>query len=248
MATRKHTYIYRRRFIVKTYIVLGISLFVILVMTGKARADERSYVWTYEYSTLAKGSTELEFYQTATTSNKNVSSGSDWTQQIELEYGITDHLDAAIYEIYEQSNTGGFSYAGYNVRLRYRIAEKNALPVDTLLYFEHQQRTSGDSAFEGKVVLAKEFGRSHIAYNQIYERSYDTGKGEHEYALGMSYETAPMIRLGVESKGSYSEDEYAAGPTIAWTGGRIWANLGALFALNNKTNDREIRFLLGVPF
>jgi hypothetical protein len=97
-------------------------------------------------------------------------------------------------------------------------------------------------------VLAKDLGKLNLAYNQIYERIYSTGKGEHEYAAGVSFEVAPWLRIGVESKGSYSEGEYAAGPTLAWSGNRIWANLGAQYALNSKTNDREVRFLLGVPF
>ena len=64
----------------------------------------------------------------------------------------------------------------------------------------------------------------------------------------MSYEIVPWFRAGVESKGSYGEGEYAAGPTLAWTGSRIWANIGAVFGLNRNTNDREVRFILGVPF
>ncbi len=39
-----------------------------------------------------------------------------------------------------------------------------------------------------------------------------------------------MIRLCMESKGSYSEVAYTAGPTIVWIGGRIWAMLGAVFS------------------
>ena len=228
--------------------VIGIAVLVVLASAGIGRANERYYVWTYEYSTLAAGSAELEFYQTATTRDRSVSGASDWKQQLELEYGITDHLDAGLYEVFEQPSSGGFTYAGYKVKLRYRIAEKDILPLDTLLYAEHEESTGGDSVFEGKVILAKEIGRFNVAYNQIYERVYATGKGEHGYAAGASAELTPAVRVGIESKGSYSEGEYAAGPTIAWSGGRLWANLGAVFALNHKTNDREVRFLVGVPF
>jgi len=35
--------------------VLGISV-------GHALADQRSYVWTYEYQTLPRGEAELEYY------------------------------------------------------------------------------------------------------------------------------------------------------------------------------------------
>ncbi len=58
----------------------------------------------------------------------------------------------------------------------------------------------------------------------------------------------PAFRFGIESKGSYTEKEYAAGPTLAWVGNRIWADIGAVYGLNKNTNDREVRFMLGVPF
>ena len=225
--------------------VVVFSAFVVL----PAQADERNYVWTYEYSTLAKGNAEIEFYQTAVTKDKDVRSASDWTQQLELEYGISDHLDVGIYQVYEQAaNAPSMTYGGYKLKMRYRVAEKNTLPADVLLYAEHIESTTEGNAFEGKLVLAKDIGPLNLAYNQIYERIYNAGKGVNEYAAGVSYGIVPWLRIGVESKGSYTEGEYAAGPTLAWSGNRIWANLGAQFALNSRTNDREVRFLLGVPF
>jgi len=233
----------------KKTILTIFSGLILFAGVGHAYADQRNYVWTYEYLTLAKGSTEIEYYQTAVTKDRQASSASDWAQQIELEYGITDHLDAAIYQVYEQPAGGSMSYAGYKLRLRYRIAERNVLPVDVLLYAEHVENTKEENEFEGKLVLAKDIGRLNIAYNQIYEKEYETGTGaEHGFAAGISYEITPSLRIGTEAKGSYTKDEYAAGPTIAWVGGRIWANLGAVYGLNRKTNDREVRFLLGVPF
>ncbi len=230
-------------------IVFGsLTLVFLMAFAGVAGADQKNYVWTYDYSSLAKDSAEIEFYQTAVTRDRKVSGSSDWQQQIELEYGITDRLDAALYEMYERPVDGTLDYAGYKFRLRYRVAEKNQLPLDVVLYAEHQENVIEPNAFEGKLIFAKDIGKVNIAYNQIYERQYNTGVGEHEYAAGVSYEVLPFLRLGVESKGSYKEGEYAVGPTLAWVGGRIWANIGAVFSLNDKTNDREVRFLLGVPF
>ena len=239
--------------------VVGFAAAVIMAIAGTtAYADQRSYVWTYEYLTLAKDSAELEYYQTAVTKDRQKDSSSDWQQQIELEYGLTDRLDAALYQVYEQkekdpakSDTGVMKYSGYKFRLRYRIAEKNQLPVDVLLYAEHQEKVDAGSGdlFEGKVILAKDIGKLNISYNQIYKNTYDGGdRASHEYAAGMSYELAPSFKLGIESKGNYYTDKYAAGPTVSWIGGRIWANLGAVYGLNSRTNDREVRFLLGVPF
>lgn len=222
-----------------------------LGMGTEARAAQRIFVWTEEYGTLAKGNAEIEFWNTAVTADIQTRNASDWTQQVELEYGITDHFNIALYQVYEQAaDSPSLVYEGYKVELKYRIAEKNQLPVDVLLYGEQEMSTSEGNVMEGKLILAKEIGRVSVAYNQIYERKLNAeeGKGEHEYAAGISYEVMPWLRLGVESKGSYTEGENAIGPTIAWLGNRVWANLGAVYGLNHKTNDREVRFLLGVPF
>ncbi len=232
---------------IRTITITAIAVF--LAGANTAPADQKGYVWTYDYSTLARDSAEVELYQTAVTRDRTVSDTSDWTQQIEIEYGITDHLDAALYQVFEQPAGGAFTYEGFKVRLRYRVAEKNSLPVDVLFYAEHAESTTEDSEFEGKLVLAKDIGRLNVAYNQIIEKKYEHGSSaENAYAAGISYEVTPAFRLGVESKGNFKDSTYAVGPTLAWSGGRIWANLGAVFALNDRTNDREVRLLMGIPF
>ena len=220
------------------------------VLGAEAEAAQRSFVWTEEYGTVAKGNAELEFWNTAVTEDIQVRNASDWNQQVELEYGITDHFNASLYQVYEQAaDSPSLTYLGYKVELKYRIAEKDELPMDILLYVENEQVSDSDGPrFEGKIILAKEINRLNIAYNQIFERRYATGKEEHEYTAGISYGIVPALRLGVEAKGSYSEKQYAVGPTIAWLGNRIWANIGAVYGLNSNTNDREVRFMLGVPF
>ena len=229
---------------------LLVGAFFLVRFPGIALADQRSYVWTYEYLTLSKDHAELEYYQTAVTRDRQKDNSSDWQQQVELEYGITDRVDAALYQVYEQKATeASMKYAGYKFRLRYRIAEKNQFPVDVLLYAEHQEKINAKNVFEGKLILAKDLGKLNVAYNAVYKNTYTSGdKANHEYVAGVSYEVTPAFRFGVESKGNYRTDKYAAGPTLSWIGGRIWANIGAVYGLNRKTNDREVRFLLGVPF
>src|SRR5512147_2010938 len=224
----------------RTLYVLVVLLLLCMGFGSQVLAAQRIFVWTEEYGTLAKGSAEIEFWNTAVTADIQTRNASDWTQQVELEYGITDHFNIALYQVYEQAaDSRSLVYEGYKVELKYRIAEKNQLPVDILLYGEQEMSTSEGNIVEGKLILAKDIGRLSIAYNQIYERklSADEEKGEHEYAAGASFEIVPWLRLGVESKGSYTEKEYAAGPTIAWIGNRVWANLGAVYGLNHRTND-----------
>ena len=91
---------------------------------------------------------------------------------------------------------------GYNIELKYRIAEANVLPVDVLLYAENEVSTVEGNMFEGKVVLSKDIERLNITYNQIYERLYSTGEGENEYAAGISYEIAPWFRPVSNQRGA----------------------------------------------
>lgn len=243
-ASRKDSIMFKR-----TGRIMITAVAVLLAGAAMAQADQRGYVWTYDYSTLASDSAEMELYQTAVTRDRKTSDASDWKQQVEIEYGLTDHLDVALYQVYEQPAGGVFTYEGYKVRLRYRLAERNSLPVDVLLYVEHIESTTDASEFEGKLVLAKDFGKLNIAYNQVFEKKYESGsRAEYTYAAGICYEVASAFRLGVESKGNFRDHTYAAGPTIAWTGGRIWANIGAVFGLNDKTKDREARIIMGIPF
>ena len=235
---------------VKKLLFVASALLSVIMMPGySALAAQRNYVWTEEYGTLAKGNAEFEFYNTAVTHDIQTRNASDWEQKFELEYGITDHLNASIYQVYAQPVDGsGLKYVGYNIELKYRIAEANKLPVDILLYAENEVTSIEGNRFEGKIIFAKDVGSLNLTYNQIYEREYSTGREEHEYAAALSYEVKPWLRLGAESKGSYTNDEYAIGPTVAWMGNRIWIDIGAVFGLNRTTNDREVRFLLGIPF
>ena len=43
---------------------LIMSIVSVLFLSGKAFADRRSYVWTYEYQTMPKGHAEIEYYLT----------------------------------------------------------------------------------------------------------------------------------------------------------------------------------------
>jgi hypothetical protein len=223
---------------------------VLAAMVQTAWADQRGYVWTYEYLTLAQDSAEIEYYQTAVTKDRQKSSNSVQNQQIELEYGITDRFDVGLYQVFEQKGTDrSIKSGGTKVRVRYRIAEREHLPVDVLLYAEHQEKVDAKDLFEGKLVLAKDVGKFNIAYNQVYKETYAGGDSAgHSYNAGINYELVPWLRFGIESKGNYRKDTFAAGPTIAWIGGRIWANLGVVSGLNSRSNDLETRFLLGVPF
>ena len=217
-------------------------------------ADTRSYVWTYEYMTLPKGMWELETYVTSEIPNMHKSNINSIKPQLELEYGITDRWDVAMYQMWEFKNKRSefdSEYKGFKLRTRYRIGEKGKFFVDPLLYFEYirDDDFSKPNVGEVKLVLAKDIGELNVSYNQIIKRNLENeGKTNHDYAVGVSYGFLADFKLGLESKGSYNERKYAIGPTISWVNSKFWISLGAAFGLNKITDDLQTRMIVGIPF
>lgn len=234
------------------WVIIGVMS---VLSTAPALADQRPYVWTYDYRTMPKGMAEVEYYLTHKISDwDNYDNENTWEHYVELEYGITDRWDISIYQTWQQKNTDAqddFRYTGSKIRTRYRIGEKDQFPVDILLYAEY---ILGDGPkeydkFEGKLILAKDFGKWNLAYNQIYEQKTRNGHDiEHGYATGLSYEFSPRWKMGIESTGNYTEEKYYLGPTVSWASQKVWANLGVLGGLNNRSNDVQFRLIVGFPF
>jgi hypothetical protein len=226
-----------------------------LIMSAQeARADRRSYVWTYEYQTMPKGMFEVEYYLTEEQKYLDKAKPNIWKQQIEIEYGVTDHFDLSMYQMFKQSNTvksSSFEYDGFKIRGRYRILEKNVLPVDVLLYLEYIRDDDWNkpNVLEEKIVIAKDIGRLNLAYNQIFEQELTSkGRWEYGYAFGASYAVMPSLRIGAESKGNYNDEKYYIGPTVSWSHGRVWASAGVVLGLTDKSDDMQARLIVGVLF
>lgn len=234
--------------------VMG-SVLGALVLAGSAHADRRTYVWTYEYMTMPRGAAELEYYLTLKAPDiDDFSAKNTWEHQLEFEYGITDHWDVAIYQRWQHTNTDAddkFEYTGTKLRTRYRFAEKGVYPVDLLAYLEYKRPDGSEPSdeLEAKLILAKDFGKVNVAYNQIIEQGLrHGGKAEHEYASGVSYEFDPTWKIGLESTGNYSEDTFYLGPTLSFARKRFWLTAGVLGGLNDRSDDLRARLIFGIPF
>jgi hypothetical protein len=235
--------------------MIGCITLLILLTACNAKADRRGYVWTYEYMTMHKGQTEVEYYLTHKAPDfHKYDEKNTWQHQLEYEYGLTDKWDIALYQNWQQTNSktdDKFEYSGSKLRTRYRFGEKGMYPLDTLLYLEYIRPDDSDSAeiLEGKLILAKDFGKYNIVYNQILKVGInDKGGNENEYALGLNYEFNPRLKIGIETSGNYTEDKYYIGPTISIAGKKLWAGLGALRGLNDRSDDLRFRLIIGFPF
>lgn len=239
----------------KIRLICTASLVVIFMMAARgAYADRRAYVWTYEYQTMPRGHGEVEYYLTEEQKNIEKAKPNTWKHWIEIEYGITDHWDVSMYQQFKQSNTASsntFEYDGFKIRTRYRIWEKDKLPLDTLLYLEYIRNDNLEkpNVMEAKVILAKDIENFNIAYNQIFKQELASGgKTEHEYAAGIGYAVTPRIKIGIESKGNYTDRKYYIGPTIAWSSSKVWASIGVVGGLNKRSDDLQTRLIVGIPF
>ncbi len=229
--------------------VLFTYLCLTIFLPGLMVADNRSYVWTYEYLTVPRGEAEIETYFTLSTPDKKHMSGKTFAEhRFELEVGMTDRFDFAVYQIFSQAPDEGLVYDGFQLRGRYRIGEKGQYFLDPLIYLEYKAVPDfSEHGVETKLILAKDFGRFNIALNPIVGFEFgDENKTELEYAVGMRYRLSRLLSVGLEAKGS--EDGHYIGPVISH-GGRFWVALGSAINVGSVEAGKpefQMRMLLGI--
>jgi len=79
---------------------------------------------------------------------------------LELEYGITDRWDMALYNLLDTDTTSGDTgYGGAKLETRYRLLPAGSWLVDPIIYFELQLLREGHSdakqKAEVKLILAR---------------------------------------------------------------------------------------------
>lgn len=226
------------------------SLFVLaLALFGTASAGERVFAWSYGYGTVPKGGVEVEHYATA--HGKDGGENVFWEHQIELEYGVTDRLEAGLYVVGGQWNDEPMAFRAYKGRLRYRFGSEGVAPVDTNIYLEYIGSPTFDShGVEGKLILAKHVGRFTSALNVEYEVEVerDAIAQELEPTLGAGWYVTPGFLVGAEGRfETYFLETGLRGPFL-WAGpsvhlsgegGKLWWTLSALFPATGATMEQQ---------
>ena len=222
---------------------------IIFSISTLSLADQRHFVWTYEYKTVNRGEAEFEHYYTTSYPNASDLSASTKTgHQLELEIGMNEKFDFAIYHQFEQQET--LTYKGFKLRGRYRIGEQNQYLLDPLLYLEyHGKPDFSEHGFETKLILAKETSKIIASFNPVLEIEIedDENEIETEYAAGLTYKLNKLFHAGIEFKGS--EYGHYWGPTISHGTHDIWFSLGSAIKLGTVKEgqpEMEIRMIIGV--
>lgn len=212
------------------------TVVVLLTLASSAAyADRKSFGHTYEYATLPEGQTEIELWHTEMRDSWEAAAAQRFEEKLEIEHGITDHWDMAMYTIFQQSTDSSFGLDAVHLETRYRLADRGELPVDTVLYLE-LAKDFGPSIYEAemKLIMARDFDRFTAALNIIDEVSFghdvDGAQNEIGYAFGVTYEVNPKVRIGAESWGMHGTNEtrISAGPALAFApSSRFWLVLTA---------------------
>lgn len=238
----------------------AVTLAVLAASSSAARADVRSFTHTYEYSTVPEGRTAVELWHTQGRSTWDKTSPQFYQGILEIEHGITDHWDMAMYTVLAQvatedpATSEGLHLDSVRLETRYRFADRGEWPIDTLVYLE-LAKDFGQSVYEieGKVIGARDFDKVTVAANAIAELV--TGNDQYEtelelgWAVGITYAAHPKVRIGAETWGEYEEEEVAvsAGPAINLSpSSNFWITMTAGFGLIEEAPKFEARIITGI--
>ena len=237
----------------------------LLANESAAFAHQRDYVLNQPYYTTRKGEWELEVWTDYHLRDVDHGNTHSFKQQYELEYGLTNRLQVAYYEVIKWDRTKDWRRDALKVETKYRFAEAGEWPVDVALYGEYEGpngRQDGDSdALEGKLIVSKDLGPWNVIGNLIAERKIN----EHEfwgleYRAGVSYPVTQRVRLGLELRETLGapEGEFGArrkGHEVQLMPG-LYASvtphvrllIGPAFGLTKAADDVQIRSIVEVEF
>ncbi len=213
------------------------TLLACALLAPSARADRRTMIRAYEYMTQPQGNLELELWNDVSAPVAGGFDQASTLQRIELEYGLTDHWDLALYHVFGQDPGASLRFDSWRLETRYRLFEKNVLPVDVMLYFELERPAnfSDPWVIEEKLILEKDFGRFALVANLVGEQKPFHGNQGYEWEIdaGARYEVVPQLRLGAEfwtiqeTAGGVTEGSYYLGPAVSFASSKLWVQLGA---------------------
>jgi hypothetical protein len=247
---------------------IAIASVLLSLAGGTAFADRRAYGVTYEAVTAAKGELDVEIWSTYAPEGHVVNgpASEGLRETIEIEYGITDRWDIALYNMLDiTSGESESGYAGFMIETRYRLSDRGQWAIDPVLYLEFQQLFRGDAnqKYEAKLILGKDFGPMNVSFNVAIEEERLKEASWHpevEYALGASYAISPALVVGGEVFGKLEKemDEIESlnwiGPAISWaTSGKgsmrgLWVTLAGGAGLGGESDPWYGRAIIGLQF
>lgn len=243
-------------------------LLIGLLSALPAFAGSRRFTYVYEVTTSPPGDVEIENWVTWKTRKPNDHGYDQVDFRHELEFGITDKFQAAVYladwNYHRGMSSGerGFTYSGSALELIYNFTNPVADPIGLAAYQEFQV---GYRRFESesKLLAQKNFGRFVVAYNATLEAEWEgegleERAGELQQSLGLSYEVSPHFLFGAEALHEVAFPDWSqaergkffAGPNVSVRSGTWWATVTALAQVTRAGDepDFQLRTIFGFSF
>ena len=211
-------------------------------LAGPARADRRTFTYTYDWFTPGQNEKEIELYWTQ-------SRGGNADLELEFEYGVTDRYLVAPYLLLKREHGDHWEVEGFKLEQRYRFGEYKEHRLLPAAYFEVEKKNDESWAVEAKGITTYVSGSNLWSFNLIGEQHLEDGEPfEWGYSTGLSHlltgqHNAQASWVGVESFGTFTGKEYWVGPVAghAFDQKTRLILTGAL-GLNDKS-DTQVRLL-----
>jgi hypothetical protein len=231
-------------------------------------AGVRRFTYVYETTTSPPGGFDLETWVTWRTHPRGDQSFDQVDFRHELEFGISQRLQIALYLAdwnYHDADSiaAGFSYSDAAVELLYNLTNPVIDPVGLSIYQEYKL---GDRLveWESKLIVQKNFGPLILAYNATLEAVWEgedlaEREGELVQAVGASYEISPALSTGLELVHETVLPEWRtrdrainffAGPNVSLRRGSAFLTVTALAQATRTTGepDFQLRTIFGLGF
>ena len=253
------------------FAVVGLA---VVAFAPDARADRRGFAFTLEYATQPASGVELEIQTTQgfeLAGDEGDPDPSDWQHRPHVEYGVTDHFDLALSQVFAQHDTGEVRYLGTRLRARYRFAERGDWPVDVAAVLEGGKVFAVPAyEIEPRVVVARSFDSGlHVVANlipriEIADPPPDVGGNDAGgyaatfvpgWTFGARVDVRATLSGGLEAWGWFREiagewkPELWLGPSISWRPStKLWFTVGGGGAMVGKARvpDATVRFTIAL--
>jgi len=237
-------------------IIIFFNALLAMAIAPAARADRRTMIRAYEYMTQPQGNLELEIWNDVDAPKEGGFDQATTLHRVELEYGVTDNWDFALYHVFAQEPGASLKFDSWRLETRYRLFEKNVLPLDVELYLEGERPADFTAPWEieEKLILEKDFGRFALVANFVAAQKIMHLYDGHAWEVdaGARYELVPQLRLGAEfwtiqdTVAGVTTGSYYAGPSISFATSKLWLQVGAGFGLGDTSGATFVRSVIGL--
>lgn len=231
---------------------------LVIAAPALASADVRAFTQTYEYSSQPEGTTSVQLWHLQGRSTWDASAAQAFAQLLEIEHGITEHVDVGARSQFVQLDRGALRFDRVSLVGRYRHAERADLPVDGLVLVEvGKEFARSVYTFEARVVVARDVGRLLLAANglAVFRAGRDVADDDVldvGFTAGASYDLHAKLRLGAEAWGMAAtrgahDPTVLAGPALQLAASsRLWLTTTAGFGVTDAAGAFELRAILGL--